>query len=1242
MTPNPTSPADPLGPRVVLITLDNHVAGVVARARDALRADLPGLTLTLHASTDFSRDEAALARAKADIATADILIVTMMFIDDHIQAILPALAARRADCAAMVCAMSAGEIIRLTKLGALSMDGQQKGPMALLKKLRGSKQTASSGAGQMAMLRRLPKLLRFIPGPAQDLRAYFLTLQYWLSGSDDNIANLVRMLVDRYASGVKRGALKVAPPQDYAETGVYHPRLVAAGGLPISEKIADLPAGPANPIGTVGLLILRSYVLSRDAGHYDGVIAAMEAQGLRVIPAFANGLDARPAIEEFFIANGRPTIDALVSLTGFSLVGGPAYNDAHAAEEMLAGLDVPYLAAHPIEFQTLEQWGASGAGLTPIEQTIMVAIPELEGATAPTVFGGRSSGCGEPCAGCERHCTFPAAAQAQMRACIDRCEALAERTARLVRLRRKRASERRLAIVLFNFPPNAGAAGSAAFLGVFESLLETLRALQARGYRVTPPASVDDLRGRLLSGNAARYNTDANVAAVIGADALVRQEPHLGDIEKVWGAAPGRQLSDGRSVFILGAHFGEVFVGLQPGMGVEGDPMRLMFEQGLAPTHAFSAFYRYIRDDFGADAVLHFGTHGALEFMPGKHAGLSGACWPDRLLGALPNFYLYAANNPSEGALARRRSAATLISYLTPPLAQAGLHRALDDLKHSIDRWRALAPDAPERDSFIDTLLDQARSLDLIEEGAGADALTGLSERIYEVESALIPTGLHVLGRAMSPSERRDVLAAIVAAQDGPPPADAALDALITGADAKAALTFSGLGAEALPRITELHTLNAHLSEDKELDALMSALAGGYIRPAPGGDLLRNPAILPTGRNIHGFDPFRIPSAFAVKQGAAQAEQVLARAEADAGQLPESVALVLWGTDNLKLEGGPIAQALALMGARPRLDSYGRVAGAELIPLSALGRPRVDVVITLSGIFRDLLPLQTKMLAEAAFLAASADEPDTDNFIRKHALTVAAEHGVSLETAALRVFCNADGAYGANVNQLIDSGAWEAGDDLADAFETRKCFAYGRTGAPRAEKALFARVLADVDCAYQNLDCVELGVTAIDHYVDTLGGVSRAIARAKGRPAAVYIADQTQGPAKVRSLAEQVTLDAHTRTLNPRWFESLLKHGYEGVRQIEAQVTNTMGWSATTGDVAPWIYQKISETYVLDDAMRDRLATLNPKASARLANRLIEAQQRQFWSPDEATLAALRRAGADLEDRLEGVDLTMA
>lgn len=1273
---NPTSHADAPEVRVVFITLDRHVAGAIERARAHLQSQVPNLKLDLHFAADWASQPEALAECRANLAKADVIIATMLFVEEHVQAVRDVILERRDKCDAVLACISAAEIVKLTRLGRFDMLKKQSGPIALLKRLRGKPKAggaASAGAGQMAMLRQLPRILRFIPGTAQDVRAYFISMQYWLAGSEGNLANLILYLVNRYASGpreVLRGTIEAADPVSYPDVGLYHPRAKTK----ISTNLTKLPRPEGIQKGTIGLLLMRSYVLADDTGHYDGMIAALEARGLKVVPAFASGLDSRPAIDAYFQTDGIANVDAVLSLTGFSLVGGPAYNDSKAAQEALKDLDVPYLAAHALEFQSIADWRRDDRGLMPIESTIMVAIPEIDGATTPTVFGGRIAGSGA-CEGCERNCqprdgALPASmtvdglkAQATvnvgrgktsgpMTACAERVETLADRVARLVTLRRSERADRKIALVLFNFPPNAGATGTAAYLSVFESVFNTLKRLNAEGYSVDVPENVGALRTAVLEGNAARFGSDANVHAEITVDDHVRRERYLSEIEAQWGPAPGRQQADGRAIQVLGRQFGNVLVSVQPGFGYEGDPMRLLFERGFAPTHAFSAFYRYLREDFAANAVLHFGTHGALEFMPGKQTGLSDACWPERLIGDLPNIYLYAANNPSEGAIAKRRSSATLVSYLTPAVAHAGLYRGLADLKASLERWRATeAEAAQERADLAVLIIDQAAALDLLDDETAEASrsapvnpsqISALAAAVLELEYTLIPHGLHVVGNTMPDDEMADLLRSIGEASHDVHLSDDIVERIVAGDRTVDVLHRLGPKAAEADRaaVETLARARSRLIGDPELDGIVKALDGRFIEPVAGGDVLRTIDILPTGRNVHGFDPFRLPSAYAVQDGERQAARILERHTGDGNALPETVAIVLWGTDNLKSEGGPLSQALALMGAKPRFDSFGRLAGADLIPLDELNRPRIDVIMTLSGIFRDLLPLQIKLLAEAALKAATADEPDAQNFVAKHARAYAAAHDCSLEDAALRVFSNADGAYGANVNQLIDSGGWSDEDELADVYETRKCFAYGVKGQPVAQKELLSDVLSTVEVAYQNLESVELGVTTIDHYFDTLGGIGRAVRRARGGDeAAIYIGDQTRTAGKVRSLAEQVALETRTRMLNPKWTEGMLKHGYEGVRQIEAHVTNTVGWSATTGQVAPWVYQQLSETYVLDEAMRKRLADLNPKASARVARRLIEAHERNYWQPDADTLEALREAGDELDDRVEGISM---
>ncbi|MFK7830886.1 MAG: magnesium chelatase subunit H [Congregibacter sp.] len=1222
----------------VLVTLDNHVTSSVERAAEQLRSNAPNLSVQVHAAADWNADSESLERCRTDIAAGDIIVVTMMFLEDHIDAVLPALQARRDDCDAMICCMSGAEVMKLTRMGKFTMDGEAKGPVALLKKLRGKtgKAKSTAGAQQLTVLRQLPKILRFIPGTSQDVRAYFLTLQYWLAGSEENLRRMMAYLIDRYAAndrGDMKGKLDSGAPVDYPDVGLYDP--MAKDPIFEHQPKQRKPRTPAN--GTVGILIMRSYALAGNTDHYDGVIGALRARGLNVITAFASGLDARPAVEKYFIKDGEPQIDLLLSLTGFSLVGGPAYNDSSAAEAMLTALDVPYIAAHALEFQSIERWEASDNGLMPVEATMMVAIPELDGATLPSIFGGRSDA-EHAHSGDDQHA---------MRGHAGRIAALADRAAKIIQLRKTPKDERRVAMVIFNFPPHAGNTGTAANLSVFKSLLNTLRALREDGYEVEVPENVDALRRTIIEGNAEQYGAMANVHALIPADDHVARETYLEEIEAQWGPVPGKQLTDGRNLFILGAQFGNVFVGVQPGFGYEGDPMRLLFEHGFTPTHAFSAFYRYIREDFAANSVLHYGTHGALEFMPGKQAGMGDSCWPQRMIGDLPHYYLYAANNPSEGLIAKRRAGATLISYLTPPITRADLYKGLQELKSAIDRWRTGQDECPEaRNELAEMIHAQGVELDLCDveeswDANSADPIESLRRDLIELENTLIPYGLHVVGEVAKGEERRDMIQSVAAAGHELELSDAQYAALESddSEQLKRLLTDAEPEREDIAGIAaSLLRTSRELQRNPELEAILHALGGGFIRPAPGGDLLRTTEILPTGRNLHGFDPFQLPSTFAMRDGLRQTNNLLAKHAESGKALPETVALVLWGSDNMKNEGGPIAQALALMGTEPRIDGYGRVTGAKLIPLETLGRPRIDVIMTLSGIFRDLLPLQTRMLAEAGYLAATADEPLEMNYVRKHALAQQEEQGCDMETAALRVFSNAEGAYGSNVNLLVDNSRWEDENELADTYTNRKCFAYGRDGKPAAQAELLNSMLATVDMAYQNLDSVEVGITSLDQYFDTLGGIHRAVKRARnGEEVPVYISDQTSGSGKVRTLEEQVALETRTRVLNPKWYESQLEHGFEGVRQIEAHVTNTMGWSATTGQVAPWIYERMSDTFILDESMRDRLAKLNPHSAMKMVNRLLEASERDFWKPDEEKLEALHRASEDLEDWLEGI-----
>jgi magnesium chelatase subunit H len=470
---------------------------------------------------------------------------------------------------------------------------------------------------------------------------------------------------------------------------------------------------------TIGLLLMRPQVVSKTTKHYDALIRAIEGEGLSVIPAISTLMDNREACQKFFIdtgqspksevqspksniqatVNGQLTTDKhqsrvsqIVSLTGFSFVGGPAMNDSLAASAFLTNLNRPYRSAVSLDTQSIEAWRESLTGLNPIQAGMQIAIPEIDGATEPFVYGGISATDVEPVA------------------LEDRCRRLARRLRRANRLQRAPRSELKLALVLFCFPPNKGNIGTAADLDVFPSVWATLKKLKADGYDAEIPASAEELRDRLLGSNSETFGTTANIAYRMDADEYRRLCPYVDEIESEWGRAPGGINSFGSELLIQGLALGNVFIGVQPTFGYEGDPMRMMMARGSAPHHGFMAFYTYLAGVLNVDAVVHVGTHGAMEFMPGKQVGLSGECWPDRLVGELPNVYIYSVNNPSEGSIAKRRSYAELISYLTPPMENAGLYRELGSFRDLLMAYRQ-ATDETERAKLYEAVEECSRSL---------------------------------------------------------------------------------------------------------------------------------------------------------------------------------------------------------------------------------------------------------------------------------------------------------------------------------------------------------------------------------------------------------------------------------------------------------------------------------------------------------------------------------------------------
>lgn len=561
-----------------------------------------------------------------------------------------------------------------------------------------------------------------------------------------------------------------------------------------------------------------------------------------------------------------------------------------------------------------------------------------------------------------------------------------------------------------------------------------------------------------------------------------------------------------------------------------------------------------------------------------------------------------------------------------------------------------------------------------------------LHDQLLEIEQRLIPTGLHIFGQPSKPGEQADMLR-MIASFDRPEAGARALpdlvseglgygtyDSILKAAHSSQLLLkqrelvdavvadsvkeFVEAGSVAAVALLErsanvkredaravfdlLENVSKELRTNNEVESLLRALRGEFIEAGPGADIVQNPAILPTGRNTHAVNPYNIPSNVAFARAETVANNLLHRYFSENGRYPRAMALVLWGLDNIKTQGEGVAQALWLLGVRPRRDSLNRATEIEVIPLEVLKRPRIDVVMTISGIFRDLFSPTVHLLDKAVRIVAQLDEPDEMNYVRRSVMEQVNGEDCDFDDAVARVFSNAPGNYGTNVNFMVMDSQWEREDTLGDLFVTRKCFAYGRDSSGRSiegreARGAMDRALARVEATYQNIDTFEIGITDVDHYFEYLGGISQAVEKRASAKPAIYLSDSLSRDACIRSLEETVRLETRTKTLNPKWYEGMLQHGFRGVAEIENHVSNTFGWSATADAVDDWVYTEVAKTFALDEPMLDRLRSLNPHSAHTLVGRLLEAHGRGYWNADETLLERLREISGSLEDQIEGV-----
>jgi len=1048
----------------------------------------------------------------------------------------------------------------------------------------------------------------------------------------------------------------------------------------------DRPSATPSSGPRIAVLYYRAQQLAGNIEYIEALCAAIDYAGGVPMPVYCASL--RTAEPELLALLG--TADALV--TTVLAAGGavPAEVGAGGTDDQwnvahLAALDVPILQGLCLT-SSRAQWMGNDDGMSPLDVATQVAVPEFDGRIVTVPFSFKEI----DDEGLIAYVPDP-----------ERCARVAGLAVRHARLRRIVPAEKRVALVFSAYPTKHARIGNAVGLDTPASAVALLRAMREAGYDIGDVPGVDAEDG------------DALVHALIergGQDPAWLSEGHLvgnpirlsakeyrewfatlpAELTEAmvehWGPPPGELFVD-RShhpdgeIVIAAMRSGNVVLLVQPPRGFGEHPVAIYHDPDLPPSHHYLAAYRWLDKGFGADAIVHLGKHGNLEWLPGKTLGMSAACGSDAALGDLPLIYPFLVNDPGEGTQAKRRAHAVLVDHLIPPMARAETYGDIARLEQLLDEHSAIATLDPGKLPAIRqqiwTLMRAAKMdhdlglEDRPDEDVFDDMLLHVDGWLCEIKDVQIRDGLHILGQAPEGSVELDLVLAILRArqlfggEQSVPGLRQALGLAEDGTDKRgavdaaeeqarglvAALQETGWDRAAVDEITDDVDVAAVLrfaadevvprlrQTDCEISQILRALEGGFIAAGPSGSPLRGLVnVLPTGRNFYSVDPKAVPSRLAWETGVALADSLLERYHADHGEWPQSVGLSVWGTSAMRTSGDDIAEVLALLGVRPVWDDASRrVVDLESISLVELGRPRIDVTVRISGFFRDAFPHVVAMLDDAVRLVAGLDEPDEDNYVRAHTRTDLAEHGDE-RRATTRIFGSKPGTYGAGLLQLIDSRNWRDDADLAQVYTAWGGFAYGRglDGAPAADD--MSRQYRRIAVAAKNTDTREHDIADSDDYFQYHGGMVATVRALTGKDPAAYIGDNTRPDAvRTRTLSEETTRVFRARVVNPRWMAAMRRHGYKGAFEMAATVDYLFGYDATAGVMADWMYERLAGEYVLDDENRKFMSESNPWALHGMAERLLEAAGRGMWAePESATLDGLRRVLLETEGELEG------
>jgi len=1092
------------------------------------------------------------------------------------------------------------------------------------------------------------KISRKMPlGFLRDYRNWIWLTRYWSFWGRRNLENMFRLILSEY---LRIKTFYEEPIKEIDNCLYILDKNYCTNNMVVHEKPA------------VAIFLYGGMHFEQDLPVAMSLKEEFEKLGLRVLLIVGGSAESiltqLDTLKRFIIFRDKPAVDAVVNLQWFTINGGPYGGDVEPTRDLFIKTGCLLFNGLIGYMRRYSDWINDPRGLSPIEILTGVALPEIDGALEPIISA-----------------VVDDTKYSEIIVLKERVKKKSIRITRWIQLRYKSNKDKKVAIVIYNYPPGEENVGSAAYLDVFESLSLMLKTLGEAGY-IVEYVSKEKLVERIkdLLVNSPRWRQYGDDIIRLSLEEYLRYYNTLPkkvkeDVEKIWGPPPGEiNVDNKKDLVIPGLILGNVFIGVQPSRGFHDDPKKLYHSKDLPPHHQYIAFYHWIRDIFKADLIIHLGTHGTLELLPGKEVGLTENCWPDILIGDVPHVYIYHVTNPSEMTIAKRRGYAYIITHGTPPFTNADLYGEYSELEQYVSEYMEETDD--EKKKMIYSLINER----CVKLNLDCKDLNKLHNYLYELKKTVIPKGLHVLGRRWSDEEIIDyifytvkkdgevkALTRLLIEEQGlnydliaSDPSKKISDMegrkiieraekigkeiirlLISGADIKDLVKkfFVRSRDEAFRTLEYIKDLYERIRKSDELSSLIKVLNGEYIEPRVAGDPIRTPEIFPTGSHGYAFDPRLIPSKSAYMRGARLAEQILRRYIEKYGRYPETISFVLWGFETAQTRGETIGMILQLLGVRLIRDKGPWNPRLEIISLEELGRPRIDVVITICGFFRDMFPNLISLLDKAVKLVARLDEPLDKNYIRKHYLRY--KDKIEDRIALARIFGPKPGVYGTRLPEFIETSEWSSEKDLVDIYLQDIGYVYTDDLHGFEARDFLLEMLKNVDLVGQIRSSSEYDIGDLDHYYEFLGGLKRTIELLSEKKIETLWIDTTGDKESIKDVKEAIDLWVRARLLNPKWINSMLDHGYDGAREIMKRIEYVLGHTVLTKAVDEWIWNEIVKSYVLNQEIRERFMRHNPWALHKIIERIYEAYRRGYWRADEKMLREIEIIRLEIERSLE-------